>query len=40
MPAMIEDHIKNAYKIGEKGNETGKKIAATAIIKGNIKNFI
>ena len=37
LPAMIEDHIKNAYKIGERGNEAGEKIAATYIIKGNIK---
>ncbi len=39
MPAMIEDQIKNAYKTGEKGTEAGKKIAATAIIKGNVKTL-
>ncbi|WP_313184065.1 tyrosine-type recombinase/integrase [Lacrimispora sp.] len=37
LPPIIEEHIKTAYKIGEKGNDAGRKIAATYIIKGNIK---
>lgn len=37
MPAMIEDLIKNAYKTGDRGNEAGKRIAATSTVKSNMK---